>query len=306
VATETQPQEVSVDGHNIELKKLDKVMYPKTGFTKAGVLDYYSRIADVMLPHLRDRPVTLKRYPGGVEGEMFFEKACPKYRPSWIPTVGRYAESRHKTTEYCVVNDRASLIWLANIATLEFHVPLALKRSKDRPRSIVFDLDPGPGTDSVDCGKIAMILRERLSDDGLEALIKTSGSKGIHLYVPLNKPRMTFDRSKAYAHKVAEELMHELPDDVTANMKKTLREGRVFIDWSQNSTHKTTVCAYSLRGREEPTASAPITWDELREAVKAKDASQLIFSSDEVLERVEKHGDLLADVLTIEQTLPRV
>lgn len=300
-----ESQEVSVDGHRIELKKLDKVMYPEAEFTKAGVLDYYSRIAEYMLPHLRDRPVTLKRYPGGVEGEMFFEKACPKYRPGWIPTVGRYAESRHKTTEYCVVNDRASLIWLANIATLEFHVPMALRRSKDRPRAVVFDLDPGPGTDSIDCGKIALLLRDRLAEDGLESLIKTSGSKGLHLYVPLNKPRMTFDRSKAYAHMVAEELAEQIPDNVTSNMRKTLREDRVFIDWSQNSTHKTTVCAYSLRGVAQPTASAPITWDELRAAVKAKDAGRLLFSSDDVLERVEKHGDLFADVTTLVQSLPR-
>jgi bifunctional non-homologous end joining protein LigD len=302
--TKSAAQEVDVDGRRIELKHLDKVLYPETGFTKAQMLDYYSRIAEYMIPHIKDRAVTLKRYPHGVGPDFFFEKACPSYRPGWMKTTGQYSESSERQVDYCVVNDRASLIWLANQSTMEFHVPMALRRSVDRPRALVFDLDPGPGMTSLDCAEIALDLQDRLAADGLDCWPKSSGSKGIHIYVPLNRPRMTFERTKNYAHKVAKDMAAER-DDVVANMRKSLRQDHVFIDWSQNSTHKTTVCVYSLRARDEPTVSAPITWKEIRAALKNNDASALLHTTEGVLDRVSKDGDLFADVLQVEQSLPR-
>jgi bifunctional non-homologous end joining protein LigD len=302
--TKAAGREVDVDGRRFELRHLDKVLYPESGFTKAQMLDYYSRIAEFMLPHIEDRAVTLKRYPHGAGGDFFFEKACPSYRPSWMKTTTRYAESSEREVDYCVVNDRASLIWLANQSTMEFHVPLALRRSPDRPRLIVFDLDPGPGMTAVDCASVALTLKDRLAADGLDCWPKSSGSKGIHIYVPLNRPRMTFDRTKDYAHKVAKDLVDER-DDVVANMRKSARNQRIFIDWSQNSTNKTTVCAYSLRAREQATVSAPVTWDEVRAALKKKNADLLLHTTDDVLDRAEELGDIFADVLTVEQALPR-
>lgn len=298
------PREVDVDGRRIELTHLDKVLYPETGFTKAQMLDYYSRIAEVMVPHLRDHAVTLKRYPHGVGDDFFFEKACPKYRPDWMKTVSRYAESSDRDVAYCVINDRASLIWLANQSTIEFHVTMALRRSMDKPRAVVFDLDPGEGMSSIDCAEIALVLRDRVAEDGLECFPKSSGSKGVHVYIPLNRPRMTFDRTKDYAHAIAEELSAER-DDVVANMSKARRKNHVFIDWSQNSTNKTTAAVYTLRGRAQPTVSAPLTWKEVGDAVKSGDGELLLHTTDDVLERAKDAGDLFADVLTLEQALPR-
>jgi bifunctional non-homologous end joining protein LigD len=298
------PQEVEVDGRRVELTHLDKVLYDDSGFTKAQMLDYYSRIAEVMIPHIKDRAVTLKRYPHGAGGEFFFEKACPHYRPSWMKTVGRYSESSDRDVEYCVVNDRASLIWLANQSTIEFHVPMGLRRSMDRPRAVVFDLDPGPGMTGVDCAEVALALRERVADDGLEAFPKSSGSKGIHVFIPLNRPRMTFERTKDYAHSIAVELAGER-DDVTANMRKSLRKDHVFIDWSQNSTTKTTAAAYTLRAAVGPTVSAPLSWEEVEAALDADDPELLLHTTEDVLERVKDVGDLFADVLRLEQALPR-
>lgn len=298
------PVEVDVDGHRVGLTHLDKVLYPESGYTKAQMLDYYSRISEVMLPHIRDRAVTLKRYPHGATGEFWFEKNCPQYHPSWMKTVARHSESSDRDVNYCVVNDLASLIWLANQSTIEFHVPMALRRSMERPRAIVFDLDPGPGMTTVDCAEVALVLRDRLAADDLQSWVKSSGSKGIHLYVPINRPRMTFERTKDYAHQVAQELAAER-DDVTAHMRKTSRNERVFIDWSQNSTHKTTVCVYSLRGGEHPNVSAPLAWDELSAAVAEDDPAALLHSADDVIERVSADGDLFANVLSTEQSLPR-
>jgi bifunctional non-homologous end joining protein LigD len=297
-------QEVNVDGHRVELVNLEKVLFPETGFTKAGMLDYYSRISEVMLPHLRDRAVTLKRYPHGVDGEFWFEKNCPHYRPSWVKTTTRHSESSNRDIDYCVVNDRATLIWLANQSTMEFHVPMWLRRSPERPRAIVFDLDPGPGMTAVNCAEVAFELKTLLAADGLESFPKSSGSKGIHIYVPLNRPRMTFERTKDYAHKIAIDLAGSR-DDVTEQMRKSLRHEKVFIDWSQNTRAKTTVCPYSLRAREHPTVSAPLAWDELKTAVEEDDPELLLHTTDDVLERVSDAGDLFADVLRIEQSLPR-
>lgn len=298
-------QEVEVDGHQFELKNLSKVLYPEVGYTKAQVINYYSRIAEVMLPHLRERAVTLKRYPHGVDDMFFFEKNAPSYAPSWLKTTDRYSESSDRTIHYALVNDLASLVWLVNQATIEFHVPMAMRRSPSRPRAIVFDLDPGPGMDAADCARVALMMRRRLKHDELDSWIKSSGSKGLHLYVPLNRPRMTFERTKKYAHKVADDLVDALPDVVVSRMAKKLRNERVFIDWSQNSTNKTTVCAYSLRARERPYASAPLSWDEVTAAAEADDGASLLCSADDVLERVSQDGDLFAGVLDTEQTLPR-
>jgi bifunctional non-homologous end joining protein LigD len=297
-------REVDVDGHRVELTHLDKVLYEDDGFTKAQMLDYYSRISEVMIPHIKDRAVTLKRYPHGAGGPFFFEKNCPQYHPKWMKSVGIYSESSEREVNYCVINDLASLIWLANQSTIEFHVPMALRRSIERPRAVVFDLDPGDGMTSVNCAEVALALRERVAEDGLEAFPKSSGSKGVHVLIPLNKPRMTFDRTKDYAHKIATELQSER-EDVVANMRKALRKDHVFIDWSQNSTHKTTAAAYTLRAARRPTVSAPLTWDELGEAVDADDSELLLHTTDDVLERVKDAGDLFADVLSLEQTLPR-
>lgn len=295
---------VDVDGRPIALRNLDKVLYPETGTTKAEVIDYYARVADAILPHLRDRMVTLKRYPDGVEGESFFEKACPGHRPQWMRTSSRFSVHRGSEVEYCLVNDRASLIWLANLAVLEFHVPLAKRRSMDRPTTMVFDLDPGPGNDVIDCARIALIVRERLAEDGLESLIKTSGSKGMQLYVPLNRRGVDFDQTKAYARAIAEELTERFPNDIVANMRKELRRGKVLIDWSQNDSHKTTICAYSLRGRPHPNVSTPVTWQEVADAVRAGDPRVLSFSFKDTLRRVRELGDLFAPVNEMTQRLP--
>lgn len=298
------PREVDVDGHRVELTHLDKVLYEASGFTKAQMLDYYSRIADVMIPHIRDRAVTLKRYPHGAGGQFFFEKNCPDYRPKWMKTVDIYSASSEREVNYCVINDRASLIWLANQSTIEFHAPMALRRSVDRPRAIVFDLDPGPGMTSIECAEIALVLRERLAADDLQSFPKSSGSKGVHVLVPLNRARMTFDRTKRYARKIADELARER-DDVVAKMSKALRKDHVFIDWSQNSTHKTTAAVYTLRSAAQPTVSAPLTWGELEKSVDTGNSELLLCTTDDVLERVKDVGDLFADVLSLEQALPR-
>jgi bifunctional non-homologous end joining protein LigD len=298
-------RDVTVDGHRLTIKHLDKVLYPETGTTKAAVLAYHAKIAEVMLPHIRERAVTLKRYPHGVDGLSFFEKACPHYRPDWMKTAPRFSETKGRMTDYCVVNDSASLIWLVNLAVLEFHVPLSTRRSMERPRCVVFDLDPGPGTTIAECCVVALALRERLADDNLEAFGKTSGSKGLQLYVPLNKPKLTYDHTRSYAHDLAHELAAEHSDLIVANMRKELRRDKVFIDWSQNHTNKTTVCAYSLRARERPTVSTPVTWDEILKTARSGDPEELVFTIDDTLARVEKDGDLFEPVLEMTQSLPR-
>jgi bifunctional non-homologous end joining protein LigD len=298
-------QDVVVARKRITLTHLDKVFYPSTGTTKAAVIDYYARIAKFMLPHVRDRAVTLKRYPDGVAGESFFEKACPRYRPDWIDTVGRFSKSRGRTTEYCLVNSVATLVWLANIATIEFHVPLAMRRTMRRPRVMVFDLDPGPGADVLTCVEVALIVKQRLRQDGLESLVKTSGSKGLQLYIPLNDRSATFDATKTYARQIAGDLAVEHAELIVANMRKSLRKNRVLIDWSQNDENKTTICAYSLRGRERPNVSTPVTWHELGKALTSAEPDRLVFSADDAVARADKRGDLFADVLTMQQQCPR-
>jgi bifunctional non-homologous end joining protein LigD len=293
--------EVDVDGRTLSLSNLSKVLYPKAGFTKGAVIDYYTRIAPAVLPHLRGRALTLKRYPNGVEAQYFYEKQCPKHRPDWVPTEPIRAGG--KIIHFCLCEDLPTIVWLANLADLELHPSLALAKSYSNPTVVAFDLDPGPPATIVECAEVAVRLRSALQGIGLECFPKTSGSKGMQVYVPLNT-ETSYDETKPFAHAVAQALENAEPKLVVSEMKKSVREGKVFVDWSQNDQHKTTVCVYSLRARERPTASTPITWDEVEAVLRTRDPEDLAFTSDEVLERFAEHGDLFAPVLELEQELP--
>jgi bifunctional non-homologous end joining protein LigD len=289
--------EVEVEGRRLSLSNLDKVMYPAVGFTKGQVIDYYTRIAPVLLAHLRDRPLTLKRYPNGVEGGHFYEKQCPAHRPDWVRSEP--IELRSKTIQFCVCDDLSTLVWLANLADLELHPSLSLVDDINRPTVMAFDLDPGPGTGLPECCEVAFLLREALSQLGLESFPKTSGSKGIQVYVPLNDPDVDYDHgTKALSKALARHLETQHPKLIVSQQKKELRRGKVLIDWSQNDEHKTTVGVYSLRARERPTVSTPLAWDELEEP------EALVFEASDVLERVDEHGDLFAPVAELRQELP--
>ena len=255
--------EVEVEGRRLKLSNLDKVLYPKVGFTKGQVIDYYTRVAPVLLPHLRSRPLTLKRYPDGVEGEYFYEKECPSHRPPWVRTAPISANGRE--INFCVVDDLPTLVWAANLADLELHTSLALVEDVQRPTMVVFDLDPGPPAGILDCCEVALWVRQLLEELNLASYVKTSGSKGLHFYIPLNTP-VTYEQTKPFARALARLLEKQHADRVTSNMKKELRRGKVFIDWSQNNDFKTTVCAYSLRARERPTVATPVSWEEVRAA----------------------------------------
>jgi bifunctional non-homologous end joining protein LigD len=295
--------EVEVEGRRILLKNLDKVFYPEVGFTKGDVVDYYARIAPALLPHLQDRPLTLKRYPEGVRGPFFYEKRCPRHRPSWFRTEAVWSEGNQEHLHYCVVDDLSSLVWLASIADLELHTSLAHARTVDSPTMLVFDLDPGPPADILACCRVALLLRRLMGDLGLECLAKTSGSKGLQVYVPLNTDA-SYDETKAFAHAVARLLARRHPDLVVERMTKRLRVGKVLVDWSQNDRNKTTVCAYSLRGLARPTVSTPLRWLEVERAVRARRGDALVFEARDVLARVDRHGDLFEPVLSVEQRLP--
>jgi len=294
--------EVEVDGRRLKLSNLDKMFYPAAGFTKGQVLDYYIRIAPVLLPHLRDRPLTLKRYPDGVEGAFFYEKRCPSHRPRWVRTEAVWSEGNRDVIPYCIVNDLPTLVWVANLADLELHTPLHRAPHVELPTMLVFDLDPGAPADAVSCCEVALLLRALLAGLGLEAFAKTSGSKGVQVYVPLHTAT-SYAATKAFARAAAELLESRRPDLVVSSMRKPLRTGKVLIDWSQNDAHKTTVCAYSLRAKERPTVSTPLEWEEVRRAA-ARDAAGISFEAGEVLARVKRHGDLFAPVLTLRQELP--
>ena len=295
--------EVEVEGRTLSLSNLDKVFYPATGFTKGAVIDYYTRIAPALLPHLRGRHLTLKRYPDGVEGEYFYEKQCPRHRPDWVPTARVYSRHNGRDIEYCMVEDLATIVWLANLADLEMHTPLGRADAPEAPTMLAFDLDPGPPATIVECAEVACRLREAFDHFGLVAYPKTSGSKGMQLYVPLNTPT-TYDATKPFARGVAQVLERRHPELVVSDMRRDLRPGKVLIDWSQNDEHKTTVSVYSLRARERPTVSTPITWDEVEGVLRSRDPDELAFTSDEVLARVARHGDSFAAVLELEQELP--
>ena len=293
--------EVKVGRRTLELSNLDKVLYPKAGFTKAQVIDYYREISPVLLPHLRNRPLTMKRYPDGVEGGFFYEKECPRHRPKWVSTVAVWTASKERDVNYCLANDLETLVWAANLADLELHTSLARAPRVDRPTMMVFDLDPGPPAAISECCRIALELRSLLQDAGLESYAKTSGSKGLQLYVPLNSPA-NFDQTKRFAQSVALRMEKDMPKDVVSEMKKSLRQGKVFIDWSQNDDHKTTICVYSLRAMERPTVSTPVDWKEVASGVK--DPAKLEFESSEVQKRVKRKGDLFEPVLKQKQKLP--
>ncbi|HVL95627.1 MAG TPA: non-homologous end-joining DNA ligase [Solirubrobacteraceae bacterium] len=299
----SQRLEVDVAGRTLSLSNLGKVLYPAVGFTKGQVIDYYTRIAPVLLPHLRGRPLTLKRYPNGVDGGHFYEKQCPRHRPDWVRTAPIRAGS--KVIDFCLCDDLPTLVWAANLADLEIHPSLARAEAYASPTVVAFDLDPGPPATIVECAEVAVRLRAALRAVGLECFPKTSGSKGMQVYAPLNTPA-SYERTKPFAFAVAQALERAEPDLVVSDMKKSLRGGKVLVDWSQNDEHKTTVCVYSLRAKERPTASTPITWEEV-EAVRASgDPDDLLFTSDDVLARVAEQGDLFAPVLDLEQELPRL
>jgi bifunctional non-homologous end joining protein LigD len=286
---------VEVEGRQLSLSNLDKVLYPETGFTKGQVIDYYTRVASALLPHLRGRPLTLKRYPNGVEGDYFYEKQCPSHRPEWVATAA--IPTGRKTIDFCLADDLPTLVWLANLADLELHTSLSLAEPIERPTMMVFDLDPGEPAGLPECAEVAIALRNLLEQLSLRSFAKTSGSKGLQVYVPLNG-EVTYDDTKPLAQAIARHLEAGRPELVVSSQKKSLRGGKVLIDWSQNDEHKTTVCVYSLRARERPTVSTPLDWDEL------DDPSSLVFDSSDVLERVEEHGDLFSPVLELRQELP--
>jgi bifunctional non-homologous end joining protein LigD len=293
-----QPTAVEVDGRTLRLSNLDKVLYPEAGTTKAEVIDYYARIAPTMVPHLADRGVTLRRFPDGVDGGSFFEKRCPQHRPEWMGTVLGPGD-RNGNIHYCCLDSAPALVWAANMAALEIHAPMA-RSDIETPTMCVFDLDPGDGTTIVECADVALDVRHVLDGFGLAGFAKTSGSKGMQVYVPLNTPH-THEQASAFALAVAQLLERAHPDHVLSNMKRSLRKGKVLVDWSQNSRHKTTVAVYSLRARPYPTVSAPVTWDEVEAAAGGE---PLTFEAADVLARVDEHGDLFADTLTLEQRLP--
>jgi bifunctional non-homologous end joining protein LigD len=296
--------ELIVGGQTLSVSNLDKILYPKAGFTKGQVIDYYIRIADALLPHLKDRPLTMKRYPNGVENEFFYEKNCPSHRPKWVKTAKVWSEGNNRMMDYCLAQDLPTLVWAANLADLELHTSLSRKNAVERPTMMVFDLDPGAPADIVQCCQVGIWLRDILQEMKLQSWAKTSGSKGLQLYVPLNTA-VTYDETKALSHALAEYLEREHLNLVVSKMSKALRKGKIFVDWSQNDEHKTTICVYSLRAKEEPTVSTPVTWQEVETTLKKKDAKRLVFRCEKTLQRVEKMGDLFEEVETRKQKLPK-
>ena len=296
---------VDIEGRHLKLSNLDKVLYPEAGFTKGQVIDYYVRIAPVLLPHLRGRPLTMKRYPNGVSGPFFYEKNCPEHRPEWVQTARVWSSGNNKWMNYCLAEDLPTLVWTANLADLELHTSLSLGKDILRPTFVVFDLDPGPPANIVQCCQVGLWVRAIFAKLQLQSFAKTSGSKGLQIYVPLNTA-VTYDQTKPFAHELARLLERQHPGLVVSDMKKALRTGKVLVDWSQNDDHKTTVCVYSLRAKEQPTVSTPVKWEEVESCLKKGDPSLLVFESGEVLARTKKHGDLFAPVLKLKQKMPGV
>ncbi len=294
-----KPLLTEVAGRTLKVTNLDKVLYPLVGFRKAQVIEYYVKIAPVMLAHIEGRGVTFKRWPDGVTEDAFFNKRAPSHRPDWVGTC-RGPGDKGKGIDYPVLNEVAALGWAANLAALEIHAPMARCADIDSPTILVFDLDPGKDTSVIECSQIGLRIREMLSAVGVKSFAKTSGSKGLQLYVPLNTPH-THDQTRDFAHAVAQLLEKQHPDAVTATMAKAVRPGKIFIDWSQNSHHKTTIAPYSLRGKDRPTVSTPVSWDEVSDCA---DGEPMSFEAGEVLERVEDWGDLFKPVATLEQQLP--
>src|SRR5689334_15764626 len=299
----TAAVEVEVEGRQLRLSNLDKVLYPAAGFTKGQVIDFYTRISPVLLPHLKNRPLTLKRYPNGVEDKFFYEKQAPSHRPDWVKTVP--VPARGRTIDFVLCNDLPTLVWLANLADLELHTSLSLAKNIQQPSTLAFDLDPGPPATIVECAEVALLLREMYDNWKLESFAKSSGSKGMQMYVPLNT-KVSYEETKPFAKALADLLAREHPDLVVSSQKKELRGGKVLVDWSQNDEHKTTVNVYSLRAKDRPTVSTPVSWDEVRACHDAGDASLLTFDTEQVLARVDELGDLFSDAATLRQRLPSV
>ena len=291
---------VQVGARTLKLSNLDKVLYPEAGFTKAEVIHYYANVAPAMLPHLAGRALTFRRFPDGVDGGSFFEKRCPGHRPPWVQ-VALGPGDRKGGIEYCVLDEPAALVWAANMAALELHAPMALAEDLDAPRAVVFDLDPGAPADIHTCCELALSIRDVLAAIGLDVWAKTSGSKGLQLYVPVNGP-LTHEDAASFALAVGQLLEKQQPKRVVTTMSKAARPGKVFVDWSQNNRHKTTVAVYSLRARPRPTVSTPVAWEEV--AASADHSLDLVFEAPEVLDRVHHQGDLFAPVLTTVQRLP--
>jgi bifunctional non-homologous end joining protein LigD len=291
---------VEIDGRTLKLTNLDKLLYPAAGFTKGEVVDYYARIAPTLLTHLGDRGITMRRFPNGVDDKSFFEKRCPKHRPEWVAVCGGPGD-HGGAIDYCRLADVPSIVWAANLAALELHAPMARCGDIETPCMIVFDLDPGEPATITECAEVGLWIREVLEGLKLECFAKTSGSKGLQVYVPVNGQPLTHDQAGSFALAVAQAMEKHHGDRVLSNMRKDLRKGKVFIDWSQNSRHKTTICAYSMRARPRPTVSTPVTWDEV---AAAADGAPLSFEAPEVLERVETMGDLWEPTATVVQEIP--
>ena len=296
---------VEIAGRRLSLSNLEKDLYPSYGFTKAHILEYYRRMAGFILPHLQDRALTLKRYPEGVDQEFFFEKRCPAHRPAWVETAQVNLDDGERMT-VCLVNDLATLMWVENLASLELHVPLARAASPATPDSLVFDLDPGAPANVFACARVALILRDLLSPMGLAGYVKTSGQKGLHVYVPLNRPETTFEDTKKFSKAVAEILQKNYPDLVTAKMAKDSRPGKVFLNWEQNDPKKTMICVYSLRAREKPFVSFPLAWRELEGLAGRDDQEKLEITPSQAVTRAETGGDLFSEVLEKKQQLPHL
>jgi bifunctional non-homologous end joining protein LigD len=293
---------LEVGGRRLPIRHLDRVVFPRAGTTKAELLDYYVRIADVMLPHLRDRLLHMHRYPEGVEGPRFWQKECPPHRPGWVTTTAVWSRDKNAPIDFCVLDDVAGIVWAVNLGSIELHTSLHTRADLHRPTVMAFDLDPGDGVDVLACAEVALLLRAVLGGLGLQALVKTSGSKGLQLYVPLDGDA-TYAQTKPLARAIAESLEGHRPDLIVSRMAKALRAGKVLIDWGQNTEHKSMVCVYSVRAKARPTVSTPLHWHELEAAVAAGDPSLLVFEMRDVLRRVAEHGDLFAAVLSLRQRL---
>jgi bifunctional non-homologous end joining protein LigD len=302
-----QDRQVEVDGRELKLTNLDKVIYPRAGLTKGEMVDYYAKVAPAIIPHLAGRAVTMRRFPEGVDDldAAFFEKRCPKHRPKWVKTARVEAGPHAGKIDFCVCDSLPTLVWMAQLAAIELHPSLSLSRAPKRPTVLAFDLDPGPPADVLDCCRVALRLRELFDHFGVQCFPKTSGSKGLQVYVPLNT-KSSYDQTKPFAKAIAQLLEKQTPDQVVSKMKKELRGGKVFVDWSQNHQRKTTIAVYSLRARERPTVSTPVSWEEVEGAADRDDAGSLVFEAGDVLRRIDERGDLFSPVLELEQKLPEL
>jgi bifunctional non-homologous end joining protein LigD len=295
--------EFDVEGRRLRITSLDRVIFPQTGTTKADLLAYYIGIAPALLPHLRDRLLHMHRYPEGVTGPRFWQKQCPEHRPEWLPTAPVWSRQKRANIDYCVANELAAVLWAVNIGSLELHTSLHTRHDMQRPTTLAFDLDPGEGAGLLECCEVALRVRDVLGQLGLRSFAKTSGSKGLQIYAPLNTD-VSYREAKPFARALAELLEHERGDLVVAEMAKARRAGKVLVDWSQNTEHKSTVAPYSVRAKTRPTVSTPVSWDEIEAALEAGDAGGLVFEMPDVLARFERDGDVFAEVLTMSQRLP--